>query len=288
MDFEVGICILNYFSEKEITSRLLLEFERDRLKLPICIVDNSNNQIEFMNLCKKTNERNLNIKIINNKKNTGYFKGNLVGVKCLYHNFNCDKILIINPDVSSKNWNEVINKLNKGLKNSNDFIIGPKIFNGSLFVSSPILKYSIYTDILYNFSYPLSYLIYKFIQIKISKKSKKVFAVEGSVFLVDSKKFLSIKKYFKDIFLYKEEIIFGIVAKKLNWNIYYDNTVVVNHYHKPMQMNFEVDKFNLESTKIITKLFYNKKLIKIVVMSYKYRFWIKKRIFHLLHNLHAH
>ncbi len=276
---KIGICILNFFSSKHI-KRLLSEFSRDEVNFPIYIVDNSNDKKEANNLRSIARQSSLEVNVVTLKRNIGYYKGNYVGVSFLLRNYNCQKVLIVNPDVSSNSWNKVINLLSNSITKKDDFMVGPRIIvPNSKLVSTPLLNLSLCGELAYNFFYPVSYLIYKVIQRRKSLKSGRVFAVEGSAYMVDVLKYIQIKTYFKNIFLYGEERIFGILAKKFKWNIYYlgnEESAIIYHFHSPMIPSTKTDIFYYNSIRERIKMFYDNNFYSnLVILSARYKYFVK-------------
>ncbi|ONN27385.1 hypothetical protein XJ44_04140 [Thermosipho affectus] len=287
-DNNIGICILNFNSSNDL-ERLLKEFVRDNIKFPIVVVDNSNNEKEIL-LVKQLIKNFfgiLNIVYILSKKNLGYFKGNFIGVSYLKQHFKINKVLILNPDVSSQNWCNLVENLLLFLKNDNDFLVGPKIINSSRYPSTPLLYMAPFVNVIYNIAYPFSYFVYKEIQRKKALgSSKKVFAIEGSVMLVNSNKFIEIYKYFKNVFLYEEERIMGLLAKKYHWNIYYVPFIEVLHYHKPLEKNINNIPYFIKSNLEIIRLFYKDSFWReSLILTLRYRYFIKKTIVRMLNGV---
>lgn len=269
---KTGIVLLNYNSEKDIF-RLIKELSGIE-NISIVVIDNSDKINERLDSI----EKNDNYNYIFNNKNIGYYKGNLIGVKYFYKKYGINEILILNPDVGANNWIEIISKLKEKILENQAFIVGPKIkipnFDD---VSSPRPKFRPLKEIIYNFCFPISYIFLKRKQKNLSNKNGKVFAVEGSAYMVDAKKMIDIEEYFQNIFLYSEEIIFGLLAEKNEWDIYFDNSIEVLHYHSPRKESKIYDKFSLESMKEICDLFHINKIIKnLLIFSIGYKKNIKK------------
>ncbi|BDU51409.1 glycosyltransferase family 2 protein [Haliovirga abyssi] len=273
---KIGVVLLNYNSSEDILK--LVEELYNIEEIFIVILDNSEKMDG--NLLKLEEKNRDKIKYIFNNMNLGYYKGNLVGVKYLFNNHNINNILILNPDVGSNAWNKIIEKLLCYFKTEKDFIVGPKIkIPGYKDVSSPKPKFSFYKEIIYNFLFPISYIFLRKKQTKLAKKSGKVFTVEGSAYMVDAKKYISLENYFNNIFLYGEELIFGLIAEKNKWDIYFDNSINVLHYHPPRKESKTYDKYYIESLKEICNLFKISKMLEnILIFSVYYKNYIKKLI----------
>jgi GT2 family glycosyltransferase len=282
---------LNYNDEDNVI-RLLSELINIDIKdiVKKVIVVNNSGENEKSELLKKAinynnnkNQYNL-IDYIENKINSGYYKGNLIGVRTLKEKYFIDKALILNPDVGSLNWEYSIKRMYDKSLEENIFIVGGRvIIPGHKDVSSPILVFSPLIETLRNFFFPFSYLIYKKKQRKLSMNSGDVFAVEGSAYLVDSNKFISTESYFEDIFLFGEEIMFGLIARKNQWKIYFDNKVEIVHFHLPKKKNRTYDIYYKKSIEVILNTFFNGKLTKyITIISLEYKTFIKNVLIGIL------
>jgi len=79
----------------------MAEFERDKIQLPIIIVDNSIDESEFARLEKfaeNSRSAGLNLYLLKNSSNVEYYYGNYTGIEYLVSNFDTTKVLTINPD----------------------------------------------------------------------------------------------------------------------------------------------------------------------------------------------
>lgn len=276
MENKLGIVILNYRSS-DLIEKLLKCFRNYDGK--ILIVDNSEKKDEKVRLNKiKKNNLNLDLEIIF-VKNDGYYKGNYEGIKYLFEKYNYEKTLIMNPDVYFEDINFIIKKLTNYLK-EDIFIVGPKIkVKNSKTMATPILEYNTIIEILFNCFFPISTIVKGFLIRFLSGKTKNVFSVEGSFYLVNNVKYLSIEKYFQNIFLYGEEIIFGIVSKIKKWKILYVSEVQIIHNHPHGQENKNLDKFYGESLLEICKLKNEKQyIVNILKLSYKYKVFLKEKL----------
>ena len=280
---KTGIVLLNYNTENDI-KRLVEEIIKSEFDKYIVVADNSENR-EKKDELKSYIEKleNKNISYIENSGNIGYYKGNLQGVKFLKR-VGLQRCLILNPDTGCTDWNGVVNSLNKKMdEDKSVFICGPKVKIPDYDdVSTPKVEFTPFKEIIYNICFPLSYFLGRK---KIKRKSEKsgyVFSVEGSAYIVDIDKFIEIEDYFKNIFLYGEEIIFGLAAENKKWKIWFEESCEILHYHPPRQESKTYDKFYMKSLQEILNIFYKNKLInKMVILSVKYKNSIKKVILKL-------
>ncbi len=276
---KTGLVILNHKNSNWIEKQLQA-MQEQKLSQLICIVDNSEDASELLRL-KEIISKFPELQIqLEKTSNNGYFQGNLTGIKALYNSL-VTHAFILNPDVSCDNWDELITTLFSYFqKDTNCFITGPKItIPGFSIVSSPIIPFLLWREILYNLFFPFSNPVLKYFHTHLSKKSGKVFAVEGSAFIVDCKKTIDNQSYFDNIFLYGEETVFGKIAQKNNWNIYFDNSVEVRHHHPPGETSPVYDKYlPLSYIKIAKKFYSNKFVIALFAFSVRHRFRIRKTL----------
>lgn|GEM_PF-1848342 len=279
---DLGIVILNYFSHSDCRE-LVEQFRRDNCTLPLIIIDNSVSTEEYSLLQLELSSFEKVI-IIKNQSNTGFYKGNYKGLKYLRNEFNCRYALIVNPDVRSDNWNHICRSLRSEFNNVKSlFMCGPQIWiPGYKHKNSPTIPFYFLTEIICNLTFPLSYFIRKQISISKSKRSGFAFSIEGSCYAVSIDKFLKTKVWFNHIFLYSEEIIFGILSKKKGWKILYNSTIKVFHNHPPGKKNIIFDKNNFESQKEINRLFNNSSILRsCYILSLRYRNMLKKTLYAL-------
>jgi GT2 family glycosyltransferase len=286
---KTGIVILNHKTTEWI-ARQLEAMRGQQLTLPVCIVDNSNNQTDS----EKINQlvflySDLNIYFVTSP-NLGYFKGNLLGMHTLVKQ-DVTHALIINPDVTSESWSELVNRLSSYFQSDEKcFIAGPKITIPRFrIVSSPIIPFRLGREIAYNLFFPFSHPILKNYHTRLSHKSGRVFAVEGSAFLIDCQKAIDTQSFFENIFLYGEETIFGKIAQKYGWHIYFDNSVEVIHHHPPGDISPIYDKYLPLSYVEITKKFYSSQsAIRLFAASIRYRFFIRRLLTSIYGHLRSH
>lgn len=273
----IGVTILTH-NHSDWVSRLLVSFENQQFKYPVCIVDNSENESEIEKLQSILASVNLTTELVI-VPNRGYFQGNLAGIEKLQEKYDVTHSLILNPDVSNSNWQNVIDTLaSHFLEDNLCFIAGPKITIPEFrIVSSPIIPFILWREIAYNLFFPFSNPVLKSYHTKLSQKSGNVFAVEGSAFLIDSEKVIETKDFFKNIFLYGEETIFGKIAQIKGWHIYFDNRVEVLHHHPPGDVSPTYDKYlPLSYIEIAKKFYKNKFSVNFFAISIRHRFRLRK------------
>ncbi len=271
----LGIVILNYNSFEHLYN-LLKELKEIANTWPVVVVDNRSEEAGFQRLKEFIHSECSSVNLLRNPNNLGYFKGNLEGVKFLKEQFSCTHALILNPDVGSDDWRGVIST---GMEHfqKDIFIAGPRIVIPSFTdVSSPILRFTTLSEAFFNFAFPLSYILRRYLIARKSRRSQYVFAVEGSAYFIDVKKMIAIQDYFKDIFLYGEEIIYGKVAERNSWKIYYDYNIVIKHFHPPRMTGSSYESFYYESIKKMLKMFDANPIGEaLLLFSFRYKMFIR-------------
>lgn len=170
--------------------------------------------------------------LLKNRRNGGYGYGNNQGVKYAYEKLGAELVLIANPDAI---WDEDLIKSMMSVfkKDRGTAAVGAVALNDfdkegefsyaelknsgwkyrsflrELLHCGPICKrlFSKFLD------YPQSY--YGSFEGEVP-----VYAVHGSLLMVDAKKFLKVKGYDESIFLYDEEYVLGYKFKKAGYRTY--------------------------------------------------------------------
>lgn len=280
----IGIIILNYFNSALLAS-LMDDISRQHVQNPICIVDNSCDASEAANIKDLIKNNNLVVHLIVNDKNLGYFNGNLAGGDFLMNQYGINRCIIINPDVSSTQWKLVIESLAQNFHNESVFIVGPKIVIPNYKeVSSPLLRFHPYRECLIGFAFPFSHILQRIFILNSAKRAGLKFSVEGSAYMIDLGKMKAIVGFFSDIFLYGEEIIYGILAERFGWQIIYDNRVEILHHHPPRTRSLTYEKYLVDSMgKILVKFYKPNRIFRyLFLMSFAYKFRVRAFIMKLL------
>jgi len=279
---DTGIVILNYFSSKDCI-RLTKEIRESGCLNPIVLIDNSLSEEEARNLSLLKGEGP--IKIVRNEINEGYYKGNFLGLAILSDVYDCAYGLIINPDVSAADWRKTLEGL-RGLFTGDEklFSAGPLIrIPGAYQRNSPFPSFRFPVECMKNFLFPLSYLAGKVTSRVRSRYRSQPFALEGSCIMTSIDKYLSLELHFTSIFLFGEEIIFGLESIKRGWTNEYLPYVEVNHHHLPGQVDKEADQQRKNSMREISTNYCKSSFIRFVYrLSLNYRFRIKDIIHGIL------
>lgn len=196
---KVSCIILNY--NDALTTIHLLEFIKDYSILDfIVVVDNCSTDDSWEKLLRYKNEK---IHVIKSEKNGGYGAGNNVGLRYSSEILNANYSIIANPDVFFDE-NCIRKFLDSFQEDSSVALVSAKQSNSPdcAWKNCSTLQYILATSLFFEIwlkirSYSSSYFK--------EKKSVPVFAVPGSLLMVDLKKMHQYGMYDEDFFLYYEE-----------------------------------------------------------------------------------
>lgn len=216
----LAVIILNFNDAYETISQVKRIHDYEIVS-SILVVDNASTDSSLKILRENLRTGFPKVFLIRNKKNGGYGYGNNRGIKYAFKNLGSDLILIANPD--SFFDEELLRKMENIFKEdplaactgavmsskSSDFTYRELKLSGWMYrsalkeilYSGPLLK-RIFSSIL---DFPLNY--YDSFDRKVP-----VYAVSGSLLMLDAKKFLKAGGYDEAIFLYEEE---GVLGNKL-------------------------------------------------------------------------
>ncbi|HTO16413.1 MAG TPA: glycosyltransferase family 2 protein [Edaphocola sp.] len=197
----VACVILNY--NDALTAIALIKYIRDFKALDyIVVVDNNSTDNSWEELQSYKNEK---ISLVRTEKNGGYGFGNNVGINYSVEILNADYVLIANPDVVFEE--ECIEKLVEVLQQNTDVAVVSAKQSNSIhwaWKNCNIIQHVLATSLFFEIwlsirEYSKSYFL--------NKKEVPVFAVPGSLLLVDAKKMIQYGMYDEEIFLYYEELV---------------------------------------------------------------------------------
>jgi len=222
----VSCVILNY-NDASTTVLLLNRIQSYRNIDDIVVVDNCSIDDSCCVLKSFENEK---VHLLESEKNGGYGSGNNLGIRFAVERLKADYVLIANPDVSFDE--ECISKLVQtfqdnpeaavvSAKQSNSPDCAWKDCNVLQYVLSASLFFEVWLKIR---NYPKSYFA--------NKTQAEVFAVPGSLLMVDARKMLQYGMYDEEFFLYYEE---PVLAQKfadagLKTVLRLDTSYVHNHH----------------------------------------------------------
>jgi N-acetylglucosaminyl-diphospho-decaprenol L-rhamnosyltransferase len=207
MNSRIVSCVILNYNDAPTTIKLLKHIKDFGAIDNIVVVDNYSTDNSWEELQSYKNEK---IKLIKTEKNGGYGFGNNVGIKYSVETLNADYVLIANPDVIFEN--DLIEKLVATFDNNSDVAVVSAIQSNSknwAWKDCSILQYVLATSLIFEVwlsirKYSKSYFT--------NKIEVPVFAVPGSLLMVDAKKMIRYGMYDEEFFLYYEE---PVLAQKM-------------------------------------------------------------------------
>lgn len=224
----LGAVILNY-NDYDSTYRCVTNLAKFEVLDYIVIVDNNSSDDSISLL--KHNLIDSKIEFLELNKNGGYGYGNNAGVMYLFNKYCCQYTIICNPDtyITENNLKACLDFI----KTKNDcIIVAPQMKNSDYTVNRTgawripnrveLLLFNLLvapnSNLYYqNSDYENDYLACD--------------CVAGSFLLVDTRKFIDIGLYDDNVFLYWEETIIGIKAKKKGYVTYLLPNISFIHNH---------------------------------------------------------
>lgn len=207
MNSRIVSCVILNYNDAPTTVKLLKHIKDFGTIDNIVVVDNYSTDNSWEELQSYKNEK---IKLIKTEKNGGYGFGNNVGIKYSVETLNANYVLIANPDVIFEN--DLIEKLVASFDDNSDVAVVSAIQNNSqnwAWKDCSILQYILATSLFFEVwlsirKYSKSYFF--------NKTEVPVFAVPGSLLMVDAKKMINYGMYDEEFFLYYEE---PVLAQKM-------------------------------------------------------------------------
>lgn len=202
----VSCVILNYNDASTTIS--LVECIKDYTLLDyIVVVDNCSTDDSWGKLQSCKNDK---VHVIQSPRNGGYGSGNNVGLRYSSEILKADYSIVANPDVQFDE--ECVEKLLQTLQeDSSSAVVSARQSNSPdcAWKNCSILQYILATSLIFEVWLKIRFYPKKYFK---GKDSVSVFAVPGSLLMVDLKKMLKYGMYDEEFFLYYEE---PILAQKL-------------------------------------------------------------------------
>lgn len=222
----VACVILNYNDAP--TTMKLLEHVKDFSVLDnIVVVDNCSTDDSWERLQSYRSEK---IRLVKSEENGGYGAGNNLGVRYSRETLNADYVLIVNPDVIFEE--DCVKKLVSTFNEHSDIaVVSAKQSNSPdcAWKNCSVLQYILATSLFFEVwlkirNYPKSYFK--------NKNRVEVFAVPGSLLMIDVRKMVQHGMYDEEFFLYYEE---PVLAQKfadagLKTILRLDTSYIHNHH----------------------------------------------------------
>lgn len=199
-----------------------------------------------------------NIYVIHNIENSGFARGNNLGVDFLVGHFEVEYLLFSNNDISFID-NEVIEKLLSKLASDNKIgVIGPRVIGLDGKCQSPYIYTSFFDEILW-MSWGRFLPFWKPEELNRDLAKEGVYyRLIGAFFIVPLKYYLACGKMDPHTFLYGEEVILAERMQKIGKSNYYFPQVSVLHEHGlTTSMLSEDNKFLLDSILYYFKTYKN-------------------------------
>lgn len=220
-------CVILNYNDAPTTMKLLEHIKDFSLLDSIVVVDNCSTDDSWDKLQCYRSEK---IHLVKSEKNGGYGAGNNLGIVYARERLNADYVLIANPDVIFDE--ECIDKLVTTFREHSDIaVVSAKQSNSSdcAWKNCSVLQYVLATSLLFEVwlkirNYPKPFWG--------DKSCAEVFAVPGSLLMVDARKMVQHGMYDEEFFLYYEE---PVLAQKfadagLKTILRLDTSYIHNHH----------------------------------------------------------
>lgn len=242
MNFNLASIIVNYKSEGRTIKYIKEELQsKCSLSQVIIIVNNSATEESTKKLCNDLNAKRVDdiacniplstIYVIHNINNSGFARGNNLGVDFVSEHFNVKYILFSNNDIRFIDSN-VIEVLIEKLKFLPDVgIIGPKVIGLDGNCQSPNQYVPFWTEMVGQYweRFIPFYHIKHFNQNNAAEGY--YYRIMGSFFIVNYNDFVKCGRFDPNTFLYGEEVILSERMNMIDKKNYYLPTVTILHEH---------------------------------------------------------
>ena len=207
MKNKIVSCIILNYNDAPTTINLVEHIREYSLLDFIVVVDNCSTDDSWMLLQNCASDK---VHVVKSSRNGGYGAGNNVGLRYSSNVLNADYTIIANPDVQFDE--DCVEKFLQTLQEDHSVaVVSARQYNShdcawkNCGIMQHVLATSLFFEILLKIrSYPAEYFK--------EKASVPVFAIPGSLLMVDLKKMLQYGMYDEDFFLYYEEFV---LAQKL-------------------------------------------------------------------------
>lgn len=220
-------CVIVNYNDAVTTKKLVKRIEDYHSLNYVVIVDNNSQDDSVAQLTTLVSSK---VVLINAEKNGGYGFGNNLGVEYAYEKLRSDYVLIANPDVEFDE--SCLLKLLESLKKNENAAIsaGPQMnVDGRPWRDVSVWKYILNMSLFFDEWLHIRSYSYKFFE---GKQECLVYAVPGSLLLVDAKKMMEVGGYDEDFFLYYEEHVLAEKMKKTGYGTVFrlDAGYIHNHH----------------------------------------------------------
>lgn len=228
-------CIIVNYNDA-VTTRKLVSQIRDYKSLDfIVVVDNKSQDDSVLQLSDLVSEK---VVLLESSKNGGYGAGNNLGIKYAYENLKSDYVLIANPDVEFEESSLL--KLQDALTRNQNAAVSAGVqtnVDGRPWKDVPVWKYVLNMSLFFDEWIHIRSYAKKYFE---NKKECSVYAVPGSMLLVDAKKMMSVGGYDEDFFLYYEEHVLAEKMKKAGYEtIFLPDAGYIHNHHVSIRKAFK-------------------------------------------------
>lgn len=244
MKYDIATIVVNYKTEGRTIEFVTQELQKCRLRQLIVVVNNGATQESSCLLAESLNARIIedahlpnigssysDVYIVHNEENSGFAKGNNLGVEFVKHHFVVDYLLFSNNDICF-NTPDVIEKLIEKLQTLPDVgIIGPKVVGLDGHCQSPNDYVPFWKEMVgVSWERFIPFLHLKHINQDKAEEGY-YFRVMGSFFLMRYEDFINCGMMDPNTFLFYEEAILSERLRLINKRVYYYPAQEVFHDH---------------------------------------------------------
>lgn len=201
---KIVTCVILNYNDASTTIKLVESIKDFSLLNFIVIVDNCSTDDSWENLLGRKNNK---IHVIRSQKNGGYGAGNNVGLRYSAAVLNADYSIIANPDVLFSE--DCVRKFLDSFQEDPFVAVASAKQSNSpdcAWKNCSMVQYILATSLFFEVWLKIRFYSSNYFK---GKKSVPVFAVPGSLLMVDLKKMLKYGMYDEEFFLYYEEPILG-------------------------------------------------------------------------------
>jgi len=282
----VSCVILNY-NDAPTTMTLLEHIKDFSVFKHIVVLDNLSTDNSFEILSLYQNEK---IHVVQTERNGGYGYGNNFGIRYSKNVLGADYVLIANPDVVFDQ--DCVQKLLESFADERVAVVSAKQSNSPdcAWKNCSVMQYVLATSLFFEVWLKIRNYPKRYFQ---NKDAAEVFAVPGSLLMVDAEKMTRHGMYDEDFFLYYEEPVLGlkIHGSGLKTILRLDTSYIHNHHvsiSKTYQRWSQQHRILLKSAELFLRKYKKANVIQIafakIWFAYtKIEFWIYDQFCWLKH-----
>jgi len=273
MDLSIILVSFNVRSLLEKCVSSLLSSGDNFFKEIILVDNNSEDESrEFLRDLELKKYRNIEIKIVLNKKNLGFAKAVNQGIRVAKGKY----ILLLNPDTRVKK--DSLEKLiNFAEKNPEAGVIGAQLVNPDNSAQPSVYHFPSWWRAILEFWFGKKGAYEKYVP--SGGKAVEVDAVTGAAMLISRKTFEKVGLFDERYFMYFEDLDFCRRVKKAGLKVYYLPETKILHYHgqSAAKVGNQAHQWLTQSSKIYNGIFKYWLLTGIIWLGERWRGFIKKK-----------